>query len=146
MIIKRALYSTIQRYLGQNKVLIINGARRTGKTFLLGKILESYPYTFRKLNGELPEVQAMLTTKNVNSYSNLIGPAKLLAIDEAQAVPDVGLVLKIIIDHFPGLTILATGSSSFDLVNKTGEPLTGRQLNFKLYPVSQLELNEHVVG
>jgi predicted AAA+ superfamily ATPase len=143
MIIKRALFSTIQRYLGQNKVLIIKGARRTGKTFLLNKILESYPHQFLKLNGELPEVQAILTTKNVNSYGNLIGNAKLVAIDEAQAVPDIGQILKIIIDHFPGLTILATGSSSFDLVNKTGEPLTGRQLNFRLYPVSQLELNEH---
>lgn len=143
MVINRALFPIIQRYIGRNKVLLIKGARRTGKTFLLEKILASYPGKYLKLNGELPEVQAMLAGKNLSMYRNLLGNAQLLAIDEAQSVREIGQILKIIIDHFPDVTIIATGSSSFDLINKTGEPLTGRQLQFTLFPVAQLELSEH---
>ncbi|MCS6973049.1 MAG: AAA family ATPase [Cyclobacteriaceae bacterium] len=143
MVINRALFPIIQRYIGRNKVLLIKGARRTGKTFLLDKILASYSGKYLKLNGELPEVQAMLAGKNLSMYRNLLGNARLLAIDEAQSVREIGQILKIIIDHFPDVTIIATGSSSFDLINKTGEPLTGRQLQFTLFPVAQLELSEH---
>jgi len=71
-----------------------------------------------------------------------LGDAELLVIDEAQRVPEIGLNLKILIDNNPNVTILATGSASFDLANKINEPLTGRKLTFTLYPLSYAELSK----
>ncbi|MBX2965059.1 MAG: ATP-binding protein [Cyclobacteriaceae bacterium] len=143
MKISRAILPQIREYIGLNKVLVITGARRVGKTHLLGELVDNYEGNLVHLNGDLPETAQLLGAKNVSSYKRLIGNAKLLVIDEAQVIPDIGKILKIIIDHFKQLTIIATGSSSFDLVNKTGEPLTGRQVQFHLYPVAQLELTVH---
>ncbi len=74
------------------------------------------------------------------NYRRWLGDTRLLLIDEAQVVPNVGQSLKLMIDSFPNLTIFATGSSAFELTNRTGEPLVGRQVSYTLYPLAQLEL------
>lgn len=140
-IIKRAIEFQIEKAIGKNKVLLVLGTRRVGKTLLIQSIRNKLGSLMVVLNGEDFEVQALLKNITAANYRFIAGTAKLLVIDEAQAVPDIGKILKFMIDVSPTLTILVTGSSSFDLLNKAGEPLTGRKIQFDLYPLSQLELN-----
>lgn len=141
MKIERILLASIKSQLGKNKVLVLVGARRVGKTFLLDELESGYADKVLRLNGDLPETHQLLSSQNVQTYTRILNGAKLLLIDEAQVIPGIGKILKIMIDYFKDLTILATGSSSFDLSNRLGEPLTGRQITYHLYPVWQGELS-----
>uniref|UniRef100_UPI00403F0D45 ATP-binding protein n=1 Tax=Spirosoma sp. SC4-14 TaxID=3128900 RepID=UPI00403F0D45 len=93
------------------------------------------------LNGDDLNTADLLNERRVTNYQRWLGNTQLLLIDEAQVIPEVGKALKLLIDSFPNLTILATGSSAFDLTNRAGEPLVGRQLTYTLYPLAQLELS-----
>ncbi|MBX2897506.1 MAG: ATP-binding protein [Cyclobacteriaceae bacterium] len=140
MKIERVLQGSLKSQLGRNKVLVLVGARRVGKTFLLDQLESSYEGKVLRLNGDLPETHQLLSSQNIQTYTRILDGANLLFIDEAQEIPNIGKILKILIDHFKQLTILATGSSSFELSNRVGEPLTGRQITYHLYPVWQGEL------
>jgi predicted AAA+ superfamily ATPase len=140
IIVKRAIEAQIEEAIGKNKVLLVLGTRRVGKTFLIRSIQKRWQDPAINLNGEDFEVQELLKNITAANYQLIVGSAKLLIIDEAQAIPNIGKILKFMIDTIPTLTILATGSSSFDLLNEAGEPLTGRKISFNLYPLSQLEL------
>lgn len=140
IIVKRAIEAQIEEAIGKNKVLLVLGTRRVGKTFLIRSIQKRWQHPVINLNGEDFEVQELLKNITAANYQLIVGSAKLLIIDEAQAIPNIGKILKFMIDAIPALTILATGSSSFDLLNEAGEPLTGRKISFNLYPLSQLEL------
>lgn len=142
IIVKRKIENQVEELLGKNKVLLILGTRRVGKTFLMNAIQQKYKEPVVVLNGEDFEVQELLKKRTSVNYKRIIGSARLLILDEAQVIPEIGKILKLMIDSIPHLTILATGSSSFDLLNKAGEPLTGRQIQFNLYPLAQLELTE----
>ena len=139
--ITRKIESVILESLVPGKVVILLGARRTGKTVLLKKIVSmiSEPGIF--FNGEDFEVQRLLENRSVANYEKILGTTKLLVIDEAQKVPEIGKILKLMIDSIPGLRIIVTGSSAFDLTGKLGEPLTGRNRTFRLFPLSGQELD-----
>lgn len=139
--ITRKVESVILESLVPGKVVILLGARRTGKTVLLKKIVSmiSEPSIF--FNGEDFEVQRLLENRSVANYEKILGTTKLLVIDEAQKVPEIGKILKLMIDSIPGLRIIVTGSSAFDLTGKLGEPLTGRNRTFRLFPLSEQELD-----
>jgi len=143
MLYARYILSGIEKRLASNKVLILTGARRVGKTFLLNQILSGFRRKSLFMNGEDLDIIALLTDRRVSSYTRWASGLDLLITDEAQAVPKVGKSLKLLIDSFPQLTIVASGSSAFELSNQTGEPLVGRQIDFKLFPLSQLELSNH---
>lgn len=136
----RIIEKRLKSLIGKNKVLLILGTRRVGKTVLINKIIKEYNKQVVLLNGEDMATQEILQQRTAANYKRIAGDAQLLVIDEAQAIPETGKVLKLMIDSLPDLTIIATGSSSFDLLNKAGEPLTGRKIQFQLYPVAQLEL------
>jgi predicted AAA+ superfamily ATPase len=140
ILVKRAIEAQIEEAIGKNKVLLVLGTRRVGKTFLIRSLQKKLEQPAISLNGEDFEVQELLKNITAANYQLIVGSAKLLIIDEAQAIPNIGKILKFMIDTIPTLTILATGSSSFDLLNEAGEPLTGRKIPFNLYPLSQLEL------
>jgi predicted AAA+ superfamily ATPase len=140
MEISRVLSTDIEKRIGENKVLLLYGSRRVGKTSILRSLHQSARYDSLLLNGEDLKVQKLLEDRSVNNYAALIGSKRLLMIDEAQTVPEIGKVLKLMIDEFPKLTILASGSSSFDLSNQAGNPLVGRSYTFQLYPIAQMEL------
>ncbi len=142
-IIKRYIESTMLNLLTSNKVILVLGTRRVGKTFLISRIQKEYAGNYISLNGEDFDVQAILKNRSISNYHRLIGDCKLLFLDEAQAIYDVGMCLKLMIDSNPELTIIATGSSSLDLMNKSGEPLTGRHYQINLYPFAQLELGSN---
>lgn len=138
----RFIEEKIETLLHSNKVLLVLGTRRVGKTFLINRIREKYHGKVLLLNAEDFEVQEVFKKRSIANYQRLIGDATLLILDEAQAIENVGAALKLMIDSQPHLTILATGSSSLDLVNSTGEPLTGRQVVFQLFSIAQMEIKE----
>lgn len=143
MVIHRKLEETVIGKIGTNKVILILGTRRVGKTYLINRVSERVTGKKMLLNAEDFDVQEVLKKRTVANYQRLINDTTLLIIDEAQAIPEIGSILKLMIDSHPHLTILATGSSSFDLVNASGEPLTGRSYSYNLYPVAQLELGNN---
>ena len=146
MIIHRKLEETVMGKIGTNKVILILGTRRVGKTYLINRVCERATGKKLLLNAEDFDVQEVLKKRTVANYQRLINDTALLIIDEAQAIPEIGSILKLIIDSHPNLTIIATGSSSLDLVNTTGEPLTGRQYSYNLYPIAQLELGTNPIN
>jgi len=141
MIFSRYILPAIKGKLSSNKVIVLTGARRVGKTFILNKIKSDFEGKSLFMNGEDLDVIELMTNRRVSSFRRWITGIDLLIIDEAQAVPEIGKSLKLLIDSFSELTILASGSSAFELSNQTGEPLVGRQINFQLFPLAQLELS-----
>jgi len=140
MKIQRLLLSEIQKSLIPGKVLVLYGARQVGKTTLAKDLLQSLPLRTRFVNADELMYREALSSQNLKTLNEVLGDAEFLVIDEAQRVPEIGLNLKILIDNNPQVTILATGSASFDLANKINEPLTGRKLTFTLYPFGYPEL------
>ncbi len=136
---KRAVLADFQSKLKPNKVLILLGARRVGKTQLIKKYLESADEKVLQLNGEDVNDTRLLEERSLANYSKLLQNISLLVIDEAQNITDIGLILKFIVDTIDGIKVIATGSSMFDLANKLGEPLVGRKSTLYLFPLAQLE-------
>jgi hypothetical protein len=140
MYIPQAQLNRVKELLKQpNKVVIIYGPRRVGKTTLINKIRDENKDSLF-VSGEDIFVQKVLSSQSIDQLKKFIGTKELLIIDEAQEIPNIGLNLKLIVDHIPSIKILATGSSAFELSNKTGAPLTGRKYTLKMYPLSQVEL------
>ena len=140
--IKRKIEDRIIQNLIPNKVNLIFGARRVGKTVLMKEIIGKFSGKYLYLNGEDFDSQSLLEPQSVSNYKRLLEGIDLLAIDEAQNIKDIGKKLKLIVDEIEGIRVLASGSSSFDLLNKAGEPLVGRSFNYYLFPFSQSELNQ----
>jgi predicted AAA+ superfamily ATPase len=137
--IKRA-YEPIDRYLKQNKVVIIYGPRQVGKTTLLQSYLAQTDLAYIYAIGDDLPTQQLLSSRDIRLISEYLEGYQLLAIDEAQYIPNIGMALKLIVDQIPGIYVIATGSSSFELAGQIGEPLTGRKRTLTLYPISQNEL------
>lgn len=142
MYIKRVLLNKIQEKLSTKKAILIFGPRQSGKTTLVKKFLDSYEGKTLFYDGEDIDAQDFLTSQSVEKYKSGLSEYDLLVVDEAQQIPDIGINLKLIVDHID-IEIIATGSSSFDLAQDVGEPLVGRKYSYTLYPISQLELNEY---
>lgn len=123
------------------KVVIIYGPRRVGKTTLVKKYLEGERDVLFN-TGEDVFVQDYLSSNSIDKLKEFVGNKTLVVIDEAQYIPLIGQNLKLIVDHMPHVRVIATGSSTFDLAKQIGEPLTGRKSVIKMYPVSQMELNQ----
>ena len=138
--INRALFNIVINSIAPGKVVVILGARRTGKTVLLKKISEEIKEPFLFLNGEDLNTIILMARRTVNNYKALLGNTKFLFIDEAQKIPDIGLKLKLMVDEIRDIKIIATGSATFDILGNIGEPLTGRKTTLKLFPLSEKEL------
>lgn len=139
--IQRLIKTRIDKRLTPNKVMLLFGARRVGKTILMRQIIDSFTGKSLVLNGEDINTLTLLEQQSVANYRQLLNGIDLLAIDEAQNIPDIGKKLKLIVDEIQNIYVLASGSSSFDLLNKAGEPLVGRSSSFMLFPFSQAELS-----
>lgn len=142
MLLKRAIEDEVLKYLRPNKVVVLLGPRRVGKTVLIQQILKKISEPYLLLHGEDQDVRRQLEYRSTQRYKNIIGGKSLLIIDEAQKIPEIGNVLKLMVDTIAGIKILATGSSAFDLEKFTGEPLTGRKHTFYLFGLSEKELNQ----
>lgn len=139
--IPRLLEQRIEERLFRGRVITLFGARRVGKTTLVKKILENHKdKRIRYLNCDLRSVQQGLGEQEAEVLRYYLGDNDLVVLDEAQNIPDIGQILKILVDTYPEMQIIATGSSSFRLANAVGEPLTGRVTSFELYPLSIQEI------
>lgn len=139
-IIPRTITPHITKRLFGGKAIILYGPRRVGKTTIANELLKLHKTPSVVLNCDRPDVRASLTNKNEGELLRYIGNRKLVVIDEAQRVENIGLTLKLLIDNYPDIQIIATGSSSFDLANRIKEPLTGRAWEYMVYPFSYHEL------
>lgn len=140
--INRIIEDQILESLIPNKVMVLLGPRRVGKTILIEQIIEKVEEPYLLLNGEDITVLELLKRRSVQNYINLLQGKRLLIIDEAQKIPDIGNVLKLMIDQIKGLKIIVTGSSAFDINNYTGEPLTGRKITYNLFALSEQEFDQ----
>lgn len=141
--LERHIFKQIISSLEPGRVTVIYGPRRVGKTVLLKKIKKELNRKTILVNGEDMVYRGWLESQNSLVFKQNLGDSEVLIIDEAQYVKEIGLSLKIMVDTFPNLIIIATGSSSFELANQIGEPLVDRKNEFKLYPLAQLELNKY---
>lgn len=141
--IERAVINVVNKKAQPNKVLLLVGARRVGKTRFIKNYIHNFPKNkVLKLNGEDIEDVALLARRSVANYKRLLKGIALLAIDEAQHIPNIGLILKLIVDEIENIKVIVTGSSMFDLNNQLGEPLVGRKYTIYMYPLSQIEFSK----
>lgn len=140
--IKREAKKQIEKAMELNKVLILLGARRVGKTTLVKSLMEKRTNA-RYVNCELLQNKEALETSNSETLYAFFGKYDYLFLDEAQNIKNIGQTLKIIHDSFPKIKLIATGSSAFRLQQESGEPLTGRSRVFHLQPLSFREIVNH---
>jgi len=138
--ISRSQEDRIEALLFSGKVVIITGPRRVGKTTMLKRIVEKAGRPFLYLNGEDQSTAELLERRTAENYRNLLSDSDMLVIDEAQHVPEIGYIAKLLHDELPDKQVVLSGSSSFEIVQKTGEPLTGRKITFELLPFAESEL------
>ena len=137
--IKRQLAKIIEEKLSDGKVIIVLGARQTEKTTLLKKIVSKKKDVIW-LNADEPDTIALFENSSSFRFKAIFAKKKIVVIDEAQRIENIGLKLKLITDQIPKLQLIATGSSAFELANKVNEPLTGRKWEYKIFPLSFSEM------
>ena len=143
VIYPRSIQSIFEKNLRPNKVLMLIGPRRVGKTTFIRNYLKAFKAEeILKLNGEDVLDAALIQERSVANYSRLLEGKKLLVIDEAQHIPNIGMILKLIVDTIEGIRVIASGSSAFDLHQQAGEPLVGRMSTLNLFPLGQLEYSK----
>lgn len=130
----RSLQKIIEKRANKNKAVIIIGARQVGKTTLIKNILKDKDYLF--VDGDNPAIRSLLDNPNTEEIKNIIGKHKIVFIDEAQRINNVGISIKIIIDQLQDVAVYVTGSSAFYLQNSINEPLTGRKWEYELFPLT----------
>lgn len=140
--IERTLKESLKSRFFEGRVLVLYGARQTGKTTLVREILREFDGSGLYLNCDEPDIRLSLEGCTSTELARIFGDARLVVIDEAQRVGDIGLTLKLAADHLPDVQVIATGSSSFELANRTVEPLTGRKFEFHLHPLSLDEFGQ----
>ncbi len=140
--IKRHLESKIENYFFKGKAIILMGARQVGKTTMIKEICKNMDHVLW-LNADDPDTQILFENTTSTRLRTIINSNKVLVIDEAQRIKDIGIKLKLISDQIEGVQLVATGSSSFELANQINEPLTGRKWEYQLFPVSYSEMVNH---
>ena len=133
-------YEPLDQHIQPGKVLLIYGPRRVGKTTLLQNFLKGTPLKYKIDSGDNIHTQEILSSQDFSKILSYAEGYELLAIDEAQGIPNIGMGLKIIVDQLPNMRVVVTGSSSFELAGQVGEPLTGRKQTLTLFPLAQSEL------
>ena len=141
--IKRILENLIVKRLFRGKAIILYGPRQVGKTTLVTSLLEKRKEKTLFLNGDEPDVRELLEGVTSSRLKALFGKSRIVFIDEAQRIREIGLTLKLITDQIKEVQLIATGSSAFDLASHTKEPLTGRKYEFHLFPLAFGEMVEH---
>jgi len=139
MIVRKQMDYALER-LFKGKALVVFGPRQSGKTTFVEQLLAKVNKKTLRLNGDDADVRENLSKPNAAQITQLLGNYEILFIDEAQRIADIGLFIKIIVDRFKKVQVIATGSSAFELSGKINEPLTGRKYEMMLLPFSYAEL------
>ncbi|MDX9905043.1 MAG: ATP-binding protein [Bacteroidales bacterium] len=138
--ITRLLKTNLLNRLNDHKAIIVLGPRQCGKTTLVTDLLSEINQKILVWNGDDFSVRSLLKEPSLPALYAEIGDARYLFIDEAQRIENIGLALKLIIDRYKDIKIIATGSSAFELANRLSEPMTGRKWEFTLLPFSFKEM------
>jgi uncharacterized protein len=143
----RTIIAHFEEKLFKGKAILIFGPRQVGKTTLVRQLIAKYKQQTLWYSGDEADVREMLTNTTSTKLKSLFGDAKIVVIDEAQRIENIGITIKLVTDSIPEVQLIATGSSTFELANKINEPLTGRKYEFNLYPFSYAELvnNSHML-
>jgi len=139
--IKRSINQLINSRLVKSKAILVFGPRQVGKSTLIENILDESAHLY--LNGDDTDVRELLTNTSATKLKTITGNKKIVFIDEAQRIPNIGLTLKLFTDQIKDVQVIATGSSAFELSSHVNEPLTGRKYEFMLYPLSFPEVVEY---
>ena len=140
MHIKRSLFEILLQKADYKKAILLLGPRQVGKTTLVKRLAETITSNFLYLNGDELAIQNVLQNPSLSFLKAYLGESKVVVIDEAQRIQNVGLTLKLIVDNFEGIQLLVTGSSALELASSINEPLTGRKWEYRLFPLSWSEL------
>lgn len=141
--ITRIVQKNIESDFFKGKAIVIYGARQVGKTTLVKQLMANFKDKSVYFNCDEPDLRTGLTDKTSSELKLLIGDAKMVVFDEAQRIENIGMTLKLLVDTYPDIQIIATGSSSFELANTISEPLTGRTFQYILFPISEMEIVSH---
>jgi predicted AAA+ superfamily ATPase len=141
--IPRKIFSGLKNDLFKGKAILLFGSRQVGKTTIVQSLLDGYDGQVLAMNGDNVDDREALSNVGLTALRLIIGSKKILFIDEAQRIENIGLTIKQVTDQLKDVQVIATGSSSFDLANKINEPLTGRKYEYTLYPVSFVEMVDH---
>lgn len=138
--IQRTLQSVIANYIGKGKVILLVGARQVGKSTLFHQIVDSATERILWLNCDIAETRNVQANPSLEELRLLVADYRVVVIDEAQRVENIGLTLKLIADNFPAVQLMVTGSSALGLHDHINEPLTGRKIEYRLFPISTEEI------
>ena len=138
--ISRIIQEQITQRMGKGKAILLVGPRQVGKSTILKTIQKEQNQDTLLLNCDEPDIRQAMENVTTDQLKSLIGKNKLILIDEAQKVENIGLTIKLIVDNINDVQVIATGSSAFELRNRTNEPLTGRKFEFNLFPFSIAEM------
>ena len=141
--IPRAIASSLSAHFFKGKAILLFGPRQSGKTTLVNSILKDRGEKILQLNGDEPDVRDTLASVTSTQLKTIVGGARIVFIDEAQRIQNIGLTLKLFVDQLPEIQVIASGSSSFLLAGDISEPLTGRKYESMLFPLSFRELTDH---
>lgn len=139
--IERIAFNEMQDLLFNGKAIVIFGARQVGKTSLIKNSIQHHPYLW--LNGDEPDTQHLLETITSDRLKRMLGDKTILVIDEAQMIQNIGLLIKRMVDSYPEIQIIASGSSAFELADKTKESMVGRKEEIQLFPITFAEMVKH---
>jgi len=134
------LAETLDKWMFKKKALIITGARQVGKTTLLEDFLAKTNKSTLYINAEIPSSKRLFEQLSISKLRDLLGDNEIIVIDEAQQIENIGLCLKMMVDHFKEKQFIATGSSTLEIADKVFEPLTGRHFLYHLYPLALSEV------
>ena len=140
LVIERHLQKEIEKKLFKGKAILLFGPRQCGKSTLVENLLAGQSENWLYLNGDEADVRESLTNTTSTKLRLLSGSNKIVFIDEAQRISNIGLTLKLFTDQLKEVQVIATGSSAFELSSQVNEPLTGRKFEFMLYPLSFSEM------
>lgn len=141
--IHRICIANIKNEFFQKKAIIILGARQVGKSTMLKNLFQNEENVLW-LDAENPDVSLIFENATATRLQSFFQNNKFVIIDEAQKIKDIGSKLKLITDYIPNIQVIATGSSAFELRNQLNEPLTGRKFEHKLFPLSFIEMKDHI--
>ena len=141
--IPRFLHQSIEKELFKGKMILVAGSRQVGKTTLLEHLKKACGREVLWLNCDEPDIRMLLQDASSTQLKELTGEQKLVFIDEAQRVKNIGITLKLWVDNLKDVQVIATGSSALELANEINEPLTGRKREYQLFPIATLEMVQH---
>ena len=141
--IRRAIAERMALRFFKGKALVLLGPRQSGKTTLVEMILRERSEPVLRLNGDEADVRELLDQATSTKLRAIVGKNRIVFIDEAQRIPNIGLALKLFTDQLKDVQVVATGSSAFELASQIQEPLTGRKYEYRLYPLSYAEMAAH---